>query len=316
MITTRRTSLALAAFFSIAATVAAAPAARAESKAWTAAKKSLPGNLQVVVGMNFGAIRSSQLFQMMWPMMIKQAGDAQTKLDAIKTSCGIDFVNALDSMVVGMDASEKGAVVLALKGTSQKDLEACLTKVAKADGKTAKITKAGPITQYSGMGGKDVYVKWLDKDVVELATQVEDKALLGTMTAGGVDKDKALKAPLASSKTDAAIWGVVNKAQDLDQLHAKMTLGYGSADVKSGQISTELHLVLDSAKAATDGAAQATQQLAAAKKSGQIPPAFASLLSSLQIKAMGPEMIVSAAMAEKDVLGLITQFAMGGGKTP
>src|SRR5262249_21362729 len=105
-----------------------------------------------------------------------------------------------------------------------------------------------------------------------LATQVEDKALLGTMTAGGVDKDKAIKAPLASSKTDAAIWGVVNKAQDLDQLHAKMTMGYGSADVKNGTITTDLHLVLDSAKAATDGAAQATQQLAAPRRAARSRP--------------------------------------------
>ena len=42
-------------------------AASADSRAWTAAKKVLPADLQVVVGMNFAPIRSSELFKQYWP---------------------------------------------------------------------------------------------------------------------------------------------------------------------------------------------------------------------------------------------------------
>lgn len=297
-------------FLAAAFVAAASTAARAESHAWSAAKKTLPANLQVVVGINFDSIRSSQLFQTMWPMLLAQQADTQANLDKFKNTCGFDPIGAFDSVAVGVDDAQQGAIVVSLKGTDQKALEACITKVAKVDGKTASITKAGALTKYGGLGDKDIYLKWLSKDTFAIATAPEDKDLLTKYTAGGIDKDKALKSALASVKTDATVWGVANKQQDLADIHAKMMLGYGSADVKSGVIGAEIHLVVDSAKAATDAAAQANTQLAQVKKSGGIPPAFSGLLSSVKVTSSGSEIVMSASIAEKDLLGLLQM--MGG----
>jgi hypothetical protein len=310
---TSRVSLLIAA----AAFTASATAAHAESRAWTAAKKTLPANMQVVAGISFGQIRSSQLFQTMWPTLMAQAGDAKTTLDTVKTSCGIDVVNQLDSIVFAVDEAQQGGAVIALKGTTQKDLDACFQKFAKEKGKTATISKDGALTKYAG-GDKALYVKWLGKDVFAVSSKPDDKDATAKFVAGGLTADKSMKAPLAASKTDAAFWGVVNKGQDLTDLGAKMLMGYGSADVKSGNIAADLHLVLDSAKAAADSAVKATEQINQAKKSGQIPPMFASMLSSLKITAAGSEIVVSASVAEKDLMGLVSMLgaAAGGAKTP
>ena len=310
MFINRRASLVLA----VALTAAAATQASAESRAWTAAKKALPANLLGVGGISFGSIKSSQLFQQLMPMAMASQPDAQAKLDAFKSTCGFDPMSAFDSAVVGMQGEEKGAVVIALSGTTQKDIDACITKMAKAGGKTAAITKAGTLTKYAGLG-KDFYLKWLGQDTFAIATQPDDKALLTKMTAGGVDKDKSLKAALATVNTDAAVWGAGNKVQDLPDVHGKMTGLYGSADVKAGTISAELHAVLDSAKTATEAATQANQQLAAVKSSGQLPPAFVGVINSVAVKTAGAEVVVTGSIAEKDVMSLLMQFggAMGGG---
>jgi hypothetical protein len=310
MNTIRRASLALA----VAFTATASTHAFAESKAWTAAKKALPANLIGVGGVSFDQIRSSELFKTFWPIAMAQAG-AQAKLDQFKSTCGFDPIQSVDSAAVGFSGPNEGAFIVALKGTTQKDIETCMTKVAKADGKSATISKDGAFTKYSGMGGKDVYLKWLSSDTFEVTTSPDDKALLTKLSAGGVDKDKTFKTALGSLKTDAAVWGVGNKSQPLPDIGATMSMIYGSADVKSGTISAELHAVVDSAKAATAAAKQANDQIAAAKKSGQIPPALSGLLNSVSVSAKGTEIVVTASVAEKDVLSMMQMFmgGMGGG---
>jgi hypothetical protein len=230
------------------------------------------------------------------------------KLDAFKAECGFDPMTAFDSAVIGMVGEDKGAIVVALSGTHQKDIDACITKMAKANGKSASISKAGALTKYAGLG-KDFYLKWLSSDSFAIATSPEDKALLVKLTGGGIAGDKALKTALGTVNTDAAVWGAGHKTQDLPDIHAKMTGLYGSADVKAGTISAEIHAQLDSAKAATDAAAQANQQLSAVKSSGSLPPAIAGALGSVVIKAAGSEVVVSGAVAEKDVMNLLMSFA-------
>ena len=84
-----------------------ATAAHAEPRAWTAAKKSLPAGLQAVVGVNVAPIRSSALYTQLMDMAKSKAGGAESKLDKIKTVCGIDGSGVLDSIVLGMTTDER-----------------------------------------------------------------------------------------------------------------------------------------------------------------------------------------------------------------
>jgi hypothetical protein len=284
-----------------------ATAAHAEPRAWTAAKKTLPGGLQAVVGVNVAPIKASQLYQQLLPMAMAKAGDAQAKLDKFKATCGLDATGILDSVVMGMTTDEKAVIVLALKGTDQKGIEACGQKIAASDGKKLTITKDGALVKYSGMGDDDAYVRWLGKDTLAIA---EDKDTLTKLTAGGIAKD-AMLAQVKKVNTDAALWGVVKKDQDIPDF-GKMSAGYGAIDLKAGNLTADVHVVLDSAKSATDGAAKANDQLTQVKKSGQIPKQFAPALDSVTIKAAGPELVVGAKIAESDVatmIGMLAAFA-------
>jgi hypothetical protein len=304
MITLRRASLLVA-----AALCAAAPAVHAESHAWSAAKKVLPGGLLGIGGINLGTLKSSQLYQQFLPIMMAQSGQAKDHLEVIKRVCAIDFTDVVDSVVLALEADEKGVIIIALKGTTQAALEACGQKISAADKKKLTVAKDGANMRYSVVGEKQsLYARWLSKDTVAFAISPDDKAMLERMVAGGLDKDPALKKPVSTVNTGAALWFAVNKSTPLDQLKVTAKLAYGSGDIAAGNVAVDAHLVVDDAKAATAAAADANTKLDAAKKSGQLPPIFNSLLKSLAIKAAGAEVVITASMAEKDLLAILAMF--------
>lgn len=282
-----------------------ATAAYAEPRAWTAAKKTLPGGLEAVVGVNVAPLKASALFNQFMDMAKAKAGDAEAKLDKFKATCGLDATGVLDSIVMGISSDEKAVIVIALKGTNQKALEACGKKIAAADGKKLTISKDGGFVKYSGMGDEDAYVKWLTKDTLAIA---EDKDTLTRLTSGGIARD-AMTGAARKLDTGAALWGVVHKEQDIPDFKGKMTSAYGTVDLKGGNMLAEVHLVLDSAKAATDGAKQAQDQLDQVKKSGQVPKQFAPALDSVTIKAAGNELVLGGKIAEADLASMLGMLA-------
>jgi hypothetical protein len=284
-----------------------ATAAHAEPRAWTAAKKTLPAGLQTVVGVNVAPLKTSALFTQLLDLAKSQGDDVGGKLERLKKTCDLDVTTAIDSAVVGLTSDQKAVIVIALKGTNQKALEACGQKIAKENGKTLTITKDGAITTYNG-GDQDAYIKWLSKDTLALSP---DKDSLTAMTAGGIAKDP-IGAQAAKVNTSAALWGVVNKTTDIPEIHGKMTAGYATLDLKAGTLSVDLHLILDSAKAATEGVTMGQQQLDGIKKSGQVPKQFQPLLDSITLKATGSELICDGHVTEADLaslMGMLAAFA-------
>jgi hypothetical protein len=304
MKTIRRVSMVLSAFAMLAA---ASGAAQADTRAWTEAKNVLPGGLQVLVGVNVANVRTSQIFQTMYPMILAQAGQGKEGLDLIKKDCGIDVLQTIDSLVVGMGSDEKGLIVIGLKGVDQSGVSSCFTKVAadKEPGKKITATQNGNVTEYSAAGENDkLYVQWLAKDVIAMGTEPTDSAFLKKMTAGGIKTDTLGKAA-ASINGDAGLWAVVNKSDTIPDLNAKMSMAYGSANFASGNIDFNLHVVIDSAAAAAKAATDASAKLDEQKKqSAQV----ASILKSVKVASSGPELVVTGSLVEKDVLALIGQF--------
>ena len=282
-----------------------ATAAHAESKAWTAAKSKLPAGMTAVVGINVAPIKASALYQQFLPLAMAKAGDAKDHLDKIKATCGIDYAGVLDSIVIGMQDDDHLVAIIQLKGTTQKDLEACGQKVAKADGKTLKVTRDGAVTKYSGMGDDDAYVRWLSKSSLAISA---DKDTLTKLTAGGIAKD-TLASEVSKLNTNAAFWIAVNKTTDVDELHGKATGGYGTLDLKAGNLVVNAHVLMDSAKTAAEGVTQGQTQLDQIKKSGQIPKQFAPMLDSITLSSSGPELVAGATVAEADLASLIQMAA-------
>ena len=278
------------------------------SRAWTAGKKVLPANLQMVAGANFDSIRGSQVFQKLLADGIRKHGAANEQLDKIKQQCNITLSDKLDSIVMGATASEHGVVVVALKSLTRKELDSCVLKVGKADKKTVTITQDGDFTRYAGITDKDVYLRWLGKDTFAMAASGEDRDLLAKMTDGGLADDKAFKAPLGAVSMSSSMWFALNKEQDLDQLSTKMKSAYGTADVKGGSINANLHIVTSDTKSATDAAAQATTQVDMLKQSGKVPAEYGPILNGVKFKGAGADLVIDAVLPEKDLLVLLTTF--------
>src|SRR6185369_7901779 len=116
---------------------------RADSRAWTAAKKTLPAGLDVVVGANAGALRSSKLFGDLWPKLLASNKDVSKVVDQLQSTCGLDAQQVVDSAVIGAQG-DTAVVVVVFKGLVQKDVEGCLDKLSRAnDHKPMPIAKLG-----------------------------------------------------------------------------------------------------------------------------------------------------------------------------
>jgi hypothetical protein len=291
-------------------------AARAESKAWTAAKQLIPGGVEVVGGVNGSNLRSSKLYDTMLPLAMMNASEAKVQLDQIKTDCGIDVLQSIDSVAFGLDANQKGVVVVALKGTNRKDLEACAQKRAKTEAKTLTITPAGKLTKYSGFAKDDVFLDWVSSDVVAMTTSPDDKDASAKLLAGGIAKDASVKHALAAVNTNAALWGVYNKPQDIekndfiaDTVHAKLM--FGSANIANGNIDANVHVVVSDAKAASATAASITKTLDDMKKAGKVPVAAESMIKGLSVKATDNEVVATDSFSQDDVFGLLGMMMRG-----
>jgi hypothetical protein len=283
--------------------------AHSESKAWTAAKKIIPGNVFGVVGVNAGPIRSSELYKTLVPALLDKNTDVKAHLAEVKDTCGLDVSTAIDSLVVGVSEEGKGTIVVAFKGTNQKSLEGCLGKLAKAHGKTFTSSKDGALVHYQmGDQDKDLYMRWLASDIVALATEPSDKDASVAATAGGLAKNADLSGMIGTSKTGSAMWFAFLRQQDLGQFNAKMTGMYGNADLKAADLAVDLHLIVDSDKAATDVANGATSMIPVLVQGGKVPPSMTALVKSLVIKASGKEVVVTAQAPQKDVVDIIGQF--------
>jgi hypothetical protein len=279
------------------------------SKAWTAAKKVIPANMEMVGGVNAASAHNSALYQALLPMAIAKAGDATGELDGIKADCGIDVINSIDSVVFGLDASQKGTMVIAFRGVTRQKLEACLVRRAKDKGKTLKVETANGLTTYSGMNDKMLFTRWIGNDVVALSTQPDDKDSTIAATAGGVTSDRSLHG-LAAVNTGASLWLVTNKSSDVpaDLGGGKMVGAYMSANLAAGAVNLDAHVAVDSPATATTVATKSTAQLVEMTKPNSFTSGYADLLKTVRVAAAASEVLVTAQVPEQALLGVVQAF--------
>ena len=249
-----------------------------------------------MAGFDVGELRASKLPEILLPQLLAKAGLGAHDAKSVRGVCAIDPINQIDSAVAGMDAHAKGVVIVAFKGTTRGDVDACFRKLAQGSGKTVTLTAKGDLTVFAGIAPTNVYVRWLAMDVLAIADSPGDKALLTAMTSGGLAGDKAMAPLLAGSTTDSAFWALVAKSGPLPELGATLVRAYALADAKAGNLATEVHLVLDSAKAASAAVAKAKQLVASTKKAGKVPPDLAGALAAVTLGSVGAELVGRATM--------------------
>lgn len=292
----------LALALGLLAPLATASLARADTKAWAAAKKVIPANMEVVGGVNAAAAHDTLLYKKLMPALLAKINGAG-ELDVLKAECNIDIVSSIDSIVFALDSTEQsGTIVLAFRGVDRGKIELCARKHAKTNAQSLTITPAGPLTQYAGVGDAPVYLRWVAPDVVALATDPTNKDTALAATGGGIAGDPSLKGLDAVNKS-ASLWLVANKQVDMPGGAGKMTSAYGSANVASGAIAVETHIGVDSPATATNMAAMASQQIAGVQQ--QQPGPIADILKTVQISAIAQEIKVTATVPEKTLLDLL-----------
>jgi hypothetical protein len=291
----------------IAALLVAIPVlarAQSASRSWTAAQGVLPADLTVVAGVNMNVVRKSQLFTTLFPALIASEADARQTLDTIKASCSIDVVTVVSDFVVAMDKSEKGAIYMALTGVDEKKVTSCLVAVG-AKMANAKITakRTGNIVEYSESGSKDkIYAGWIGTDVLVIALDPEDKALLERMMGGkGVGKTGDMARNIKSVNTGAAVWAAVVQKEAMSG--GTMKGGYGSLDLAGGIMNLDGHMVMGSAKEASAAAAEANKQIAGA--AGSLGPDMDKVIKAVKVSSAGDELVFKMSISEKDVMTLM-----------
>ncbi len=306
---TSLTSLALVGLLSTAA---------AEPRSWTASRAVLPDQVTVVAGASLSAMRATQLYQTIVPPLIEKEADAKRAFELARSTCSIDLYAAIDDATFAVGADDRGVVVLGLgKGMDQKRILGCLNKVVAKQAKdrqaTAKqpataapkitVTMTGKIAEYTMTGETEkLYLAWLAPDVVAIATDPDDRALLERMTSGKGARGN-LAGVLGKVNTSATVWFTTTKQTPVQATGVTTKAIYGTIDTTGGQVRVDTHAIMSSAKEAKKLVDDATALLGAMKS--QVPPMFTKAVDSLKLVAVGDAATMKFGMTEQDLISLI-----------
>jgi hypothetical protein len=278
--------------------------ARAESKSYAAVKGLLPDKTAVLVGANISTIQKTTIYQSLVPALINKEPDAKEGLEMVKTACGIDVVTSVVDVTVALTEDETAVIAVALSGgIDEKKVVECLNKMAEKEKKGKLVSKTtGKITEYTMQGEKDkLYIAWLAKDVLAIASEPTDKAMLEKMIAGKGAKGDVSKA-IGKINTDAAFWVAAAKKTPM-QKAGTMKMGYGTVDVKSGVIAVDGHIIMSSAAEAKKLVDDAKKDMD--KSKAQMPPDLAKIMTSLKFTANGDDANFTLSLTEKELMQIV-----------
>jgi hypothetical protein len=289
-------------------------AARAESRAWAAAKAGLPADAKVVIGLDVGALQKTQVFATYYPKL-REKPDAAKVLDAMKTGCNLDPVAIIQSMVLATagDGGE-GAMYIAVTGVDRAKLSSCLQVTAQVEDKDAKVAVKvnGDITEVT-RGAETAYFGWVGKDVVVVPFRANEReSLVKWMSGKGALGKSDVGKALAKVNTGATIWGAAVEPKEIQPgITAKGA--YGTVNWAKGAVVVDVHAVMESAAKASEMATMANQQLAEIKKGG-LPPELGAVLKAIAVAPEKAEVRIKANVLEKDLIGALAfaASAMGG----
>lgn len=285
--------------------------ARADSKAWTAAKAGLPAEARLVIGLDVATIQKTELFATFFPKFLEKT-DATKVIDTMKTACKIDPLAVVQGLVFAVATDqEDGAAYIALSGIDKAKLSSCLQAAAQASDKAAKITlkQDGNITVVSD--GKDSrFLGWVTKDVFVVSLHSNDKASLAKWMGGkGALARSEVGKMLAKVNTSAAMWGAGEAGKEV-QPGITVKLGYGAVTFAKGNLDADVHAVMGDAGQAKTMASTTTKQLDEAKQAPLLPPAIGTVLKAVSVAAANDEVVIKASLLEKDLLGALA-IALG-----
>ncbi len=281
-------------------------AAAAPPRSLAAAEASLPGDVEVLAAANVKTLRTSQLYTRAFGQLVSAERDVREGLGKVKQACGIDADKVVDDLTVGVGPRESGAVFIAVSGLTEKQLVDCIAKIAQQEaGEQLLSKKTGAITELgSSKSSNKIYFAWLPGDVLAVATEPDDKALLERMLGGkgGVKKTKAFQRLKAHDQESVLLAGWTKRIPG------------GGLELKSGSLGLLYKGARVAAEAVleTGSADEADQVAAATKLLGSMlglpkdaPKQIDTIIKTVEAKTNGPEVKVTANASEADLIAVL-----------
>ena len=254
-----------------------------------------PGDSQLLVGINFGALRSS-------PMWTKSKDQVEAglppELKQLKAECGFDPVSELQTVIfAGSPQKEDG--VLVVKGLKRATVKGCIDKIA-AKGEKVSATEEGNITSFN-FDGEQATGAWMDDTTLVLAPK-KDKAYVESRLAGtgGLNDASPLMGLLKSADTNASVYFVA----DLSGAGAMPVPGakgvFGSLKITDG-LAIDAGGRFDTADNAKGAHTMATQMMAMGK---QKVPMLAKYIDKAKLTQKDSDVIVQLTLTEAELTEL------------
>jgi hypothetical protein len=273
----------------------------------------MPKDSDVVVGIDFGKLRSSDLYKKYEPQLMTLIGD---KLGKFKELCGWDPIPKLTSVTMAVRGAKGDQDVTGLiVGFKKDEVTDCLKKAAdkaKADGKPGELKVDGDYVEL--VGAKEPVAFMFVGDGILLARRKGSDAMAGKDVLTGLTKQAEADSVLGSTgfmdvygktRTSDALWFVVNgAAASMAQMPVKMNVAFGSVDVSDGLAIDSTGRMANEADAKQAGE-MATKALDQAKAFGLFKDSSVDVSGNdLHVKvAMTSEQIEQLAGMAKGMLG-------------
>jgi hypothetical protein len=280
-------------------------ASAAPTKSFTAAVASLPADTEMLGSSNLKAVRSTQLWKTLFPELLKMERDVPEAIDKVKKSCSIDLVGSADDVTLGLDSKEKGAIFISVAGVTEAKMLECLQKVAKSEGESVTSKKTGSITEVkSDKSKKSLFYSWQPGDVLVIAIEPEDKAMLERALGGkGALAKGKLSGRIAKANPENAL--TVISARSIPVEKKTVKAGDLSVSVSGGNVNVALNAEMASSSEADDVVKLA--KLATSLIPKDAPKELERIAKTLSVGSSGPEVRASLVASERDLVSLIQQ---------
>lgn len=262
----------------------------------------MPSDSDVVVGLDFGSLRSSALYKEYSPLLMSAMGD---KLSKFKDTCGFDPIQQLGTFTAGVKGAKGDQdVSMVVTGFAKDKVIDCMKKSAAADGKAGDVKVDGDYVEVStpkgqmGMLFTDAGIL-IHKTTTGFATK--DALVAQTKLSGDASlaSSKIFTDALGKIDTKAGIWFVANgnsPSMKDAPVHAKVF--YGSIKITDG-MSADFYATMNSEADAKQLADMAKAQLDQVKG--------AQMLQDASAEAKGADVHITASMT-KDQLEMIASM--------
>lgn len=259
-----------------------------------------PKESNMIAGINISALRGTALWSKFTPMLQEQAGDDFKEFTA---TCGIDPLNAIDTIIVGGNVKDDKNMVIVVKGNLDKaKVLECAKKISAKENSDLKIEEDGQIVGFIE-GDDSMYVAWLDDGTIVTGPGAEGNKdwLKGVLSGGAsVADNKELMDLVNNTDSGSSLWFAMIPPAD-DNPFAAMggpapMAMFGSIELGKGlKLDAGLRYAkADDAKMLAD---QANQMMGPMKSD----PTFGKYLNKTSVSTSGNDMIIKVDLNQAEL---------------